>query len=160
MWILILLMEFSKGDVNRPSTGSFNTRNQRDTKSRKRSRTTPTASPPVRPGKRAAAPTSLFYGDNKAMDELVKRISEAKMRVYIKALFLHMYKLPLQEQWSGPDGVCTKIANNLFYSTQTMLKVITRLAAEDLGITVRASGSGGRSKKIRLSTAAEHKKKL
>ena len=160
MCILLFLMAFDKGDVNRPGTGSFNTRNQWDTKARQGSSPSHTASPTVRPGKRAAAPTSLFYGDNKAMDELVKRISEAKMRVYIKALFLHMYKLPLQEQWSGPDGVCTKIANNLFYSTQTMLKVITRLAAEDLGITVRASGSGGRSKKIRLSTAAEHKKKL
>ena len=47
------------------------------------------------------------------MDELVKRISKSDMRVSIKALLFQMYKLPPWEQWSGPVGVCTKIATNL-----------------------------------------------
>ena len=88
MWILLLLTAFGKGDVNRTGNVSFNNRQQRDTKARQGSSTSPAARPPVRPGKCAAAPTSLVDGDNKALEELVECIREAEMRVSIKALFL------------------------------------------------------------------------
>ena len=68
MWILIFLTAFYKGGVNRPRTGSFNNHQQRDTKARQGSSTSPVASSPVRPGKRAATPTSLFVGDDEAVD--------------------------------------------------------------------------------------------
>ena len=82
--------------MNRPGTGSFNTRHQRDTKARQGSSTSPTASPPVRPGKRAAAPTSLVNGYDEEVDKLVKRISEADMCVSAQVLFFQMYRLPPQ----------------------------------------------------------------
>ena len=71
MWVLLFLMAFGKGGMDRPVTGSFTTRQQRDTKAGQDSSTSPAASPPVRPGKRAAAPTSLIDGDDEAVDELV-----------------------------------------------------------------------------------------
>ena len=94
------------------------------------------------------------------MDELVERISEADMRVSIKALFFQIYKSPPREKWSGPDGVLTRIATKLCCIAQTVLKVIMRLADDNLDVAVRAAGSGGHNKKIRLGTAAEYKKKL
>ena len=94
------------------------------------------------------------------MDKLVECISEAMMRVSTKALFLQMYKFPPREQWSGLNGICTKIATNLCCSAQTVLMVITRLSADDLDVSVRAPGSGGENNKIRLGTAAEYKKNL
>ena len=60
-----------------------------------------------------AALTILVDGDNEAVDELIERISEAEMRISVKALFFQMCKLPPQEQWIRPDGVCTKIATDL-----------------------------------------------
>ena len=54
------------------------------------------------------------------------------MSVYIKALFVQMYRSPPWEKWIWPDGVYTKIATNLCYSVQNVLKVITRLSTEDL----------------------------
>ena len=90
MWILLFLVDFVKGGVNRPGTGSFNTRQQRDTKARQGYRTSPTTIPPVQPGNRAAAPTSLINGDNKSVDNMVERISEAYMRISIKSLFFQM----------------------------------------------------------------------
>ena len=83
-------MAFGKGGVNRPVTGSFNTRQQQDTKASHGSSTSPVASPPVQPGKCAAAPTSLVDGDDEALDNLVKRISDAEMHVSIKALFFQV----------------------------------------------------------------------
>ena len=77
------------------------------------------------------------------------------MRVYIKALFFQMYKFLPQEQWSRTDGVCTKIAIDLCCSAQTVMKVIMRLADDDLDVTVRTAISGGHNKKIRLGTATE-----
>ena len=160
MWILLFLMAFGKVSVNRPGTGSFSTRQKRDTKARQVSRTSPAASPLVRPGKRAAALNSLFDEDDKAMYKLVERISKAEMRVSINALFFQMYKLPPRDQWSGPDGVCTKIVTNLCCSAKTMLKVITWMDAYDLNVDVRDYGSGGHNKKINLGTVSKYKKKL
>ena len=160
MWILLFLVALIKGGTNRPGTGSFNTLQQLETKARQGSNTSPAAIPPVRPGKSAVSPTSLVDGDDEAVDKLVKRISEAEMRVYIKALFFQMYKSPPREQWSGMDGVCTKIATNLCCSAQTVLQVITRLASDDLDVAVCADGSGSHNKNIRLGTTADYKKKL
>ena len=94
------------------------------------------------------------------MAELVDPISEAEMRVSIKTLLFQTTKLLLWYQWSGPYGVCTKIATDLCYSMQTVLKVITQLAADDLDVAVRAAGSGGHNKNIRLGTATHYKKKF
>ena len=58
-------------------------------------------------------PTILVDGDNNAVDDLIERISKAKMLISIKAMFFQMYKLPSPERWSGTDGFCTKIATNL-----------------------------------------------
>ena len=160
MWFLLFLMAFDKSGVNRPSTGSFNTRQQRDTKARQGSSTSPASSLPVRPGKCAATPTSLVNGDDEAVDDLVECISEAEMRVSIKALLFQMYKSPSREQWSGSDGVCAKIATVLCCSAQTVLKVFTRLDDDDLDVAVRAAFSGGHNKKSRLVTATEYKKNL
>ena len=104
--------------------------------------------------------TSLIGGDEEAMYDLVKRIIEANMCVSIKAMFFHVYKLPPQEQWSGPDGVYTKITTDLCCIAQTVLKVIMHIADNDLDVAVRAASRGGHNKKIRLVTAAEYKKKL
>ena len=41
-----------------------------------------------------------------------------------------------------------------------MLKVVTRLADDNLDVAVCASSSGGHNNKSRLVTAAEYKKKL
>ena len=90
-------MDFVKGGVNIPSTGSFNTRHQWDNRARQGSSTIPAAIPPVRPGKRTAAPTSLVYGNNEAVYELVECIIESEMRISIKALLFQMYKSPPRE---------------------------------------------------------------
>ena len=90
MWVLIFLMAFRKSGVNRPITVSFNTHQQRDTKARQGYSTSPADRPPVRPGNCAAAPTSLVDGEDEAMDDLVKRISKAKMRVSIKSMLFQM----------------------------------------------------------------------
>ena len=90
MCTLLFLVDFGKGGVNRPGNGSFNTRQQWDTQARQGSSTSPAASPSVRPGKCTIAPTRLIDVDNKAMDNLVKRIIKAEMRVSIKALFFYM----------------------------------------------------------------------
>ena len=92
MCILLFLMAFGKGDVNRPGTGSFDTRQQRDTKARNGFSASPAASLSVRLGKRAASPTILLYGDVEDVDKLAKRIIESEMRVSIKSLFFQMYK--------------------------------------------------------------------
>ena len=84
MWILIFLMDFGKVGVNRPGNGSFKNHQQQDTKARQGSSTSPATIPPVRPGKCASAPTSLVNGDDKAVDELVKRISKDEMRLSFK----------------------------------------------------------------------------
>ena len=91
---------------------------------------------------------------------MVESISEADMHVSIKALFFQMYKSSPREQWIGPDGVCTKIATGLCCITQTVLKVITRMAADNLNAAVRAAVRGGHNKNIRLGTSAEYKKNL
>ena len=153
-------MAFDKGDVNRPITVSFNTCQKRDTKSSQGSSTSPVTSLSVRHGKRAETPTRLVDGENEAVDDLVDRISEAKMHVSIKALFFQIYKSPPQDHWSGPDGVCTKIMTDLYCSAQAVLKVIMRLDADNLDVSVRADASGGHNKNIRLGTATEYKKKL
>ena len=77
------------------------------------------------------------------------------MRVSTKTLFFQMYKLPLREQWSGPDGVYTNIATNLCCNTQTVLKFIMRLDADNLDVAVQSVGSGDHNKKIRLSNATD-----
>ena len=106
-------MAFGKGGVNRPITVSFNTCQKRDTKSSQGSSTSPVTSLSVRHEKCTEALTRLVDRDNEAVDDLVDHISEAEMHVSIKALLFQIYKSPPQDHWSGPDGVCTKIAISL-----------------------------------------------
>eukprot|EP01048_Picozoa_sp_COSAG05_P014162 COSAG05_NODE_1578_length_4501_cov_2.007269_4_plen_165_part_00 len=151
-------MGFGKGGVNRPSTGSFCTRKQQ----KKGSKHGPASTPAQPRPKRKAAPATLVdkHADEDGLvEQLAIAIDEAETRVAIKVLFVQQHKEPDESQWHGSDGCVPQIAEAVGCHPDTVVSTLTRIVAardagEDVDVAVRAAGSGGHNKKIRLGTAA------